>query len=60
MFHKDVTAFVELLIEAEDAGVDVASCVHGQGVLIEFTVLLSHSIKLLDSLYYTLVKAYML
>jgi hypothetical protein len=46
---------VEVLMEAEAVGVDVGRREYGLSVLDEFVIFVSHSIKLVDSLYYTLV-----
>ena len=45
-------------MEAESVGVDVGDSFFGRSVLEEFSFLLSHSINLSDTLYYTLVRAY--
>lgn len=52
---KSVTAAVEILHEADDVGVDIGVTAYGKSVLDSFTVFCSHSIALLDSLYYALV-----
>lgn len=52
---KNVTAAVEVLHEAEDVGVNIGSIAFGKHVLEGFTIYCSHSINLLDSLYYALV-----
>lgn len=44
-----------MLHEAEDVGVNIGSISFGKHVLEDFTIYCSHSINLLDSLYYALV-----
>lgn len=55
MNSKDVTAAVEVLQEAEDVGIDLGNFAYGITVLEKFTIFCSHSIVMLDALYYALV-----
>ena len=56
MKSRNVACAVETLHEAEDVGLDIAEDSYGKSVLESFVVFCSHSIVLLDSLYYALVR----